>query len=128
MGVNALSQLAYLDAVINETLRMHPPVPSGVQRMTPPDGLRIGETFVPGNTIVQIPTHTMFRGVCSFSHFSDLFSSRTADARFFENPDEFIPERWTTRKELTKDASIFVPFSSGMNQTGPPPPSLTIRR
>ncbi|TPX18354.1 uncharacterized protein E0L32_011729 [Thyridium curvatum] len=94
--MRALAQLEHLNAVINEALRLHPPVPSGVQRMTGPEGLQIGDTFVPGNTIVQIPSYTMFR-----------------DERCFEQPDDFIPERWTTKKEMTKDASVFVPFSMG---------------
>lgn len=58
----SLSKLTHLDAVINETMRLHPAVPSGVQRVTPPEGLQIGETFIPGNTIVQVPMHTLFRG------------------------------------------------------------------
>lgn len=37
----------------------------------------------------------------------------TADARCFERPDEFIPERWTTQPELVKDGSAFAPFSMG---------------
>ncbi|KAH8649991.1 benzoate 4-monooxygenase cytochrome P450 [Xylariales sp. PMI_506] len=92
----SLSTLRYMDAVINETLRLHPPVPSGVQRMTPAEGLTVGTTFIPGNTIVQIPTHTTFR-----------------DERYFESPDDFIPERWITRRELNKDETVFIPFSSG---------------
>ncbi|KAF7540210.1 hypothetical protein G7054_g1607 [Neopestalotiopsis clavispora] len=91
-----LSKLKYMDAVINEALRLHPPVPSGLQRMTPPEGLQIGETFIPGNTILQIPSYTMYR-----------------DERFFLRPDEFIPTRWTTQKELNVDDSIFHPFSTG---------------
>lgn len=37
-----------------------------------------------------------------------------ADARVYERPDEFIPERWTSRPELTKDDTLLAPFSVGM--------------
>lgn len=58
----ALSKLKYLQAVVDESMRLHPAVPSGVQRITPPEGMTIDETFIPGNTIVQIPTYTVARG------------------------------------------------------------------
>jgi hypothetical protein len=29
------------------------------------------------------------------------------------DPDVFVPERWSSKKEMTKDASIFAPFSTG---------------
>jgi cytochrome P450 len=57
-----LLNVKLLDALINETLRLHPAVPSGTQRMTPPEGLRIGEKFIPGDVMVCIPTYTLFRG------------------------------------------------------------------
>ncbi|KAH7166464.1 cytochrome P450 [Dactylonectria macrodidyma] len=91
-----LSKLKYLQAVIDEGMRLHPAVPSGVQRMTPPQGLTIDGTFIPGNAIVQIPPYTLFR-----------------DPRYFGRPDEFLPERWTTQPELVTDGSAFVPFSMG---------------
>jgi cytochrome P450 family 628 len=58
----SLSNLTHLNAVIDESLRLHPPVPSGLQRVTPPQGLMVGDTMIPGNTIVQVPMHTIQRG------------------------------------------------------------------
>ncbi|KAK1148117.1 hypothetical protein N8T08_010756 [Aspergillus melleus] len=57
-----LTQIDILDAAINETLRLHPVLPSGTQRQTPPEGLKIGDTYIPGNINVQIPHYTVFRG------------------------------------------------------------------
>ncbi|KAK1585654.1 cytochrome P450, partial [Colletotrichum navitas] len=96
---SALSKLPYLQACIDEALRLHPPVPSGVQRMTPPEGMEIDGTFIPGSTIIQVPTYTMFRG-----KFYE---------RLFSQANEFIPERWTTRPEMVMDPTVFVPFGTG---------------
>lgn len=57
-----LSTVPLLDAVLNETMRLHPAVPSGTQRVTPAEGLQIGKHHVPGDVIVQVPSHTLFRG------------------------------------------------------------------
>ncbi|KAL5585544.1 hypothetical protein FOVSG1_014933 [Fusarium oxysporum f. sp. vasinfectum] len=91
-----LSELTYLQACIDETLRLFPPVPSGLQRMTPPEGLRVGDIFIPGDTIVTVPSYTLYR-----------------DERYFTAPDDFVPERWTTNPEMVKDGSVFAPFSFG---------------
>jgi tryprostatin B 6-hydroxylase len=52
----------HLNAVINETLRLHPPVPSGVSRKTANEGLQIGDVYVPGNVHFVIPQYPMGRG------------------------------------------------------------------
>ncbi|CAG8978209.1 hypothetical protein HYALB_00011444 [Hymenoscyphus albidus] len=92
-----LSKLEYLQACIDEALRLYPPLPSGVQRMTPPEGLQIDDDLhIPGDTIVQVPLYTMYR-----------------DERLFKCPDRFIPERWTTRRELVTEAACFTPFHIG---------------
>lgn len=57
-----VTNVKLLDALINETLRLHPAVPSGTQRLTPPEGLQIGDKYIPGDVMVCIPTHTLFRG------------------------------------------------------------------
>jgi len=38
----------HLNGAINESLRMYPPVPSGVQRVTPKEGMHVGEIYIPG--------------------------------------------------------------------------------
>jgi hypothetical protein len=53
---------ATLNGAINEALRLHPPVPSGVQRTTPKEGMHIGETFIPGGTQYWMPQYVMGRG------------------------------------------------------------------
>ncbi|KAI7769317.1 hypothetical protein LZL87_011847 [Fusarium oxysporum] len=93
---SSFSKLTYLQACIDETLRLFPPVPSGLQRMTPPEGLRVGDIFVPGDTIVTVPSYTLYR-----------------DERYFTAPDDFVPERWMTKPEMVKADSVFAPFSVG---------------
>lgn len=67
-----------LNGCINETLRLWPPVASGLQRVTPPEGMTLPNgTHIPGNTIISTQTYAIHR-----------------DPRNFSNPDDFIPERW----------------------------------
>ncbi|CEJ54952.1 Putative Cytochrome P450 monooxygenase [Penicillium brasilianum] len=97
LSQDKLVGLNVLEALINESLRLHPPVPSGTQRMTPSEGITIGDQYIPGDVMVCIPSHTIFR-----------------DGRIFDRPKEFLPERWTTQPELVKDPSAFIPFNAGM--------------
>ncbi|KAH8811348.1 cytochrome P450 monooxygenase-like protein [Xylogone sp. PMI_703] len=94
--VKTLQDAELLNAVINETLRLHPPVPSGTLRVTPPEGIQVGSTFIPGGITVVSPTYTVGR----------LESC-------YEFPDEFIPERWSSKPELVKNKTGFAPFSLG---------------
>jgi cytochrome P450 family 628 len=92
-----LARLPYLQACIDECMRLFHPIPSGMQRVTPPEGLTVDSTFIPGDTLVQMPWHILHR-----------------DPRCFARPDEFIPERWTSRREeLVLAASVFQPFGVG---------------
>jgi cytochrome P450 family 628 len=56
-----LQEATYLNGVINETLRLHPPVPGGMLRVTPPEGITIGETFIPGNVTISTPLYSLGR-------------------------------------------------------------------
>lgn len=54
----------YLNGAINETLRLHPPVPSAVHRKTPPEGIEIGGTWIPGDMNVWCPQYVIGRSEC----------------------------------------------------------------
>jgi cytochrome P450 len=40
-------------------------------------------------------------------------NSNDLDERAFTQPNEFIPDRWTTKPDLVKNASVFTPFGTG---------------
>lgn len=63
-SVTGLQYLAYLNALINETLRMHPPVPGGVFRNTPKEGIEIDGKRLPGGVRVIGPHYTVQRCKC----------------------------------------------------------------
>jgi cytochrome P450 len=92
------TQALYLNAVINEAMRLFPPGASGPQRTAPSDGLVILDNYVPAGTMISVPTATVHR-----------------DARYFSHPDEFLPERWLneTKREGVLNMNAFIPFSIG---------------
>ncbi|KAF2026685.1 cytochrome P450 [Setomelanomma holmii] len=99
LDVDDVAKCAFLDGVINEALRLHPAVPSGVQRETPPEGITLPNgTYIPGKIIIWMPIHCIQR-----------------DPRYFAEPLEFMPERWTEEKpEAVIDKRAFMPFSYGV--------------
>ena len=74
----------YLNGVINETLRLHPAVPSGVQRLTPPEGVSIDGVFVPGDVNIMVPNWAI--GRCE-SYVPSLVSAKLAA---YQPPSSFF--------------------------------------
>jgi cytochrome P450 len=72
---DSVSNLEYLNAVIEEGLRIFPPTPVGPPRVS--TGATVDGVYVPKGTVVSVETWTT-------SH----------DDRNFTRPYEFIPERW----------------------------------
>ncbi|KAG8529675.1 uncharacterized protein KY384_005156 [Bacidia gigantensis] len=93
---HALQGLPYLNGIINETLRLHPPVPGGMPRSTPPEGIVIDDQYIPGGVTCVAPNYTIARMESCFT-----------------NAISFVPERWSTAPEMIKDKTAFAPFSLG---------------
>lgn len=57
----ALQSMPYLNAFIQETLRLHPPVPSAGLRDTPPEGIVVGNQHIPGGVTILTPNYSLGR-------------------------------------------------------------------
>ena len=94
-----VQKLEYQLAVLNEALRLFPPVSGNLRRVTPDEGCMINGRFVPGNTNVAV----------------DLYAAGHS-SRNFIRPKEFIPERWLADAgpEFKNDKrKVVQPFSYG---------------
>lgn len=93
----SVSQLKYLLAVLNESLRMYPPVPGNFPREVPKTGAMVDGLFVPSGSAV---------GVCQWA--------ANHSAANFRDPYAFHPERWTGEEKYAADTrDAFQPFSVG---------------
>lgn len=87
----------YLLAVLNEALRLYPPVPSIFSRVTPPEGCFIAGRFVPGNTSVSVSQWGVNRSASNFVR-----------------PNDFAPQRWRGDAEFRDDKlKVVQSFSVG---------------
>jgi len=97
LTVETTKNLVYLNSVVKEALRLLNPIPSGVQATTPIVGVEVAGVHLPGSIQVQVPHIVLM-----------------TDERYFPNPEEFIPERWTGEKpQLLLEKRAFIPFSYG---------------
>ncbi|KAJ4289805.1 hypothetical protein N0V90_011136 [Kalmusia sp. IMI 367209] len=78
----AVSEATHLNATITETLRLYPVPPTAIVRKTPPEGIMIDGTFIPGEMNVWTPQYVIGRS-----------------EQAYERPEEFLPERWYEKRE-----------------------------
>ncbi|GAB7329000.1 hypothetical protein MBLNU13_g00853t2 [Cladosporium sp. NU13] len=91
-----LVNMPFLNAVMREVMRVRPTSSTGLERVTPPESKVVAGTFVPGGTIVSMPT-------CGLMH----------DDRIFDHPEKFDPEIWLG-PESGKLLKYFLPISTGL--------------
>ncbi|KAK7744058.1 hypothetical protein SLS53_003575 [Cytospora paraplurivora] len=93
----SVQKLKYMLAVLDESLRMFPPVPSTSPRAIHKGGAVICDTFLPEDTVANIWQWPVYRSSKNFSL-----------------PDSFIPERWLGDPRFVNDRrDAFQPFSYG---------------
>ncbi|KAJ5933979.1 sterigmatocystin biosynthesis P450 monooxygenase stcL [Penicillium verhagenii] len=92
------ARLNYLNAVIEESLRLYPPFVTSLLRIAPTGGEIVDGYFVPEHA--NVSTH----------HYASYHSPAN-----FALPDEFIPERWLGVDERFKNdkRDVLQPFSLG---------------
>ncbi|KAI0841507.1 cytochrome P450 [Hypoxylon sp. FL0890] len=95
---DVLHKLPYLDAVVQETLRIHAPLANGFTRyVSEKNGAMICGKCVPQGTVVTI------------NHYCSNTSASN-----FRDPMEFIPERWMGDARYANDKrDVVQPFSVG---------------
>jgi cytochrome P450 len=94
----AIRTVPYIDDIINESLRLKPPVIHGGPRETPATGLHIGNVYIPGNVTVSVPYLLIQR-----------------DPRWWKEAERFVPERFGERRiEMGTDEAPWLPFTLGM--------------
>ncbi|KAH7125636.1 cytochrome P450 [Dendryphion nanum] len=93
----SINKLDYMLAVLDEAMRVYPPVPNAGNRLVPKGGAMVAGKWVPGGTTVQVQQY-----------------AAAHDPANFTRPDDFVPERWLGAEEFAKDdRAARAPFALG---------------
>ncbi|RZF44805.1 hypothetical protein LSTR_LSTR000757 [Laodelphax striatellus] len=95
LSYDVLLNLPYLDMILSETLRKHPPVPI-LQRQSKGDYKLPDGKVLPADTLVIIPVYGLHH-----------------DPKLFPNPEKFIPERFSKENQDKIVPYSYLPFGEG---------------
>ena len=99
LTVSALSRLPFLHAVLQEALRIHPPVPLSAARLVDRADVTVCGFSIPQGYRVSIPQKVANRLPSKFAE-----------------PDSFLPERWLADRQgrfAADEKAVFEPFLVG---------------
>ncbi|KAH7072714.1 cytochrome P450 monooxygenase [Paraphoma chrysanthemicola] len=95
VAYDKVKHLPYLRACLDESLRLFPPTPHGLPRVTPPEGTNILGDYIPGGVTVAM---------------SAMVAHRIEST--FPQADKYIPERWLGEEGKSLQP-YFLAFSAG---------------
>jgi cytochrome P450 len=93
-GVSDLEKLPYLNAVVHESLRLYPP--AFIMARMNVETVTVGGYEIPPRSTLLASQWVMHR-----------------DARFFGQPERFLPERWLDGLESRLPPGAYFPFGDG---------------
>ncbi|XP_069889707.1 cytochrome P450 3A9-like [Dipodomys merriami] len=91
---DAMLEMEYVDMVVNEVLRLYP-IAGRLERACKAD-VEINGVVIPKNTVVMVPTYALQR-----------------DAKYWPEPEEFRPERFSKKNKESINPYIYMPFGVG---------------
>lgn len=89
-----VKQMSYLNCVIKETLRLHPPAPLLPRETT--SAVKLRGYDIPAKTRVMLNAWAIQR-----------------DPELWERPDEFLPDRFEKKDVDFKGQDLYIPFGGG---------------
>jgi len=95
LDYNTLAELPYMEAVIQESLRLYPPISHFVNRVAARDYEFKGR-LIPKGTQVLIPIYQLHK-----------------DSEKWPEPEEFRPERFTKENKANVNWTFWQPFGGG---------------
>jgi cytochrome P450 len=96
-SVEDMPQLEYTKKILTESMRIYPPV-WAVIRLAIKD-CEIGNTRIPKDSVVLMSQYVLHH-----------------DRRFFENPEDFLPDRWTDEMQKNLPQFAYFPFGGGIRR------------
>ncbi|CAH1395151.1 unnamed protein product [Nezara viridula] len=92
----ALNEMKYVEMVITETLRKHPPVIAVARQSVRPYKIPNSDLELPEGSVIVIPIYSIHH-----------------DPRYYPDPEKFEPERFSEENKHKLVKSTYLPFGDG---------------